>query len=94
MRRSRRKRKEEKRDEEAAAATDADGASAGAKEPAAPKDSIAVAVDTVGAVQRTPARFWPGGAAPPTGVIWAMPRSASGPASPLPPPGQEAVLRL
>ena len=36
------------------------------------------------AVQRTPARFWPGGAGPPMGVPCGMPRRASGAAFPLP----------
>jgi hypothetical protein len=35
-----------------------------------------------------PARFWPGGASPPrVGALGVVPRSASGGASRLPPPG-------
>ena len=43
------------------------------------------------AVQRTPTRFWPGGAGPPMGVPCGMPRRASGAAFPLPPSGQKLV---
>jgi hypothetical protein len=45
----------------------------------------------VRAVQRPPARFWPGGAGPPMGVPCGMPRRASGAAFPLPPSGQKLV---
>jgi hypothetical protein len=45
----------------------------------------------VRAVQRTPARFGPGGARPPMGVPGAVPRSTSGAAFPLPPSGQKLV---
>ena len=52
---------------------------------------VLACVQGLRAVQRTPARFWPGGAGPPTGVPCGVPRRASGPAFPLPPSGQKLV---